>query len=137
MSVPLPTVLSDDDLVHRVRLFLHQQRLINGARLLIETRRGAVTICGVVSTFHQRQRIVSAARRVAGVSQIVDELQVDPPQVARASARSVNRRATIVASTVAVIMLLVLLGCGRSSPPRVATNPTKGSISYQGQPIGG
>lgn len=138
MPVSLPEYsTADNDLARRVRLFLHQQRLINSARLLIDARRGVVTICGVVSTFYQRQLIVSAARRVAGAVQIVDEIHVDSPQVARAVARSANRPLTIVASTVAIVVLLVLTGCGGSGPPRSATNPTTGSITYQGQPIGG
>jgi BON domain len=128
---------ADEDLSRRVRLFLQQQRLNSGGRLVIEAHRGVVTIRGAVSTFHQRQLIVSAARRVAGAGQIVDELQVEPPQVARAAMRSTNQSLTIVASTVAIVMLLVLAGCGRSGPPRAATNPTTGSITYQGQPIGG
>jgi hypothetical protein len=120
-----------------VRLFLHQQRLINRAGLVIDTRRSVVTIRGVVATFHRRQLIVSAARRVAGVGQIVDQMHVESPQVARAVAQSANRPLTIVASTVAIVVLLVLAGCGRSGPPRAATNPTTGSITYQGQPIVG
>ncbi len=32
---------------------------------------------------------------------------------------------------------LLVAGCGRAGPPRVETNPTKGSITYLGQPIGG
>jgi len=138
MSVSLPEAsAADEDLARRVRLFLAQQRLMKRAGLVIEARRGVVTIRGEVSTFHQRQLIVSAARRVAGATQIVDELQVDIPKVARAAARSTNQPLTNVASTVAIIILLVLAGCGRSGPQRAATNPTKGSITYQGQPIGG
>jgi hypothetical protein len=128
---------TDEDLARRMRLFLDQQRLINRARLRIEAHRGVVRIRGTVSTFHQRQLIASAARRVAGVGQIVDEMRVESPQVAKAVARSASRPLTIVASTVAIVVLFVLAGCGRSGPPRVETNPTKGSITYQGQPIGG
>src|SRR5262249_35135924 len=123
MSVSFTEVsAADEDLARRVRLFLHQQRLINRARLTIEAHRGVVTIRGEVSTFHQRQLIVSAARRVAGASQIIDELQVDFQRVARAASRSTNQPLTNVASTVAIIILLVLAGCGRSGPPRAATN---------------
>jgi len=64
-------------------------------------------------------------------------MHVESPQVARAVAQSANRPLTIVASTVAIVVLLVLAGCGRSGPPRAATNPTTGSITYQGQPIVG
>ncbi len=138
MPISLADVsLADEDLARRVRLFLHQQRLVNGTQLVIEARRGAVTLRGDVSSFHQRQLIVSAARRVAGAGKIVDELRVQSPQLASAAAHSANQPLTIAVSTVAIAVLFVLAGCGRSGPPRVETNPTKGSITYQGQPIGG
>jgi hypothetical protein len=44
-------------------------------------------------------------------------------------------RPVILLSAIAAGMLLV--GCSPSGPPRAATHPTKGSISFQGQPIGG
>jgi len=138
MPVSIPEYsATDEDLARRVQLFLDQKRLINRTRLMIEAHSGVVTIRGEVSTFHQRQLIVSAARRVAGATRIVDELQVDLPKVARPAARSTNQPLTNVASTLAIIILVILAGCGRSGPKRTATNPTKGSIRYQGQPIGG
>jgi major membrane immunogen (membrane-anchored lipoprotein) len=36
-----------------------------------------------------------------------------------------------------LVAAMLLVGCGRSGPPRVATHPTKGSITFQGQPVSG
>ncbi|HMC10171.1 MAG TPA: BON domain-containing protein [Pirellulaceae bacterium] len=129
--------LDDHDLARRVVLFLEQQRLTAATRLSVAARRGVVTVRGTVSTFHQRQLIVSAARRVAGAGQIVDELEVDPPRVGGRQPRSTGHSLAALASTVALVAAVVLVGCSRSGPPRVTTHTTKGSVTYQGQPISG
>jgi osmotically-inducible protein OsmY len=74
------------DLEYRVRLFLQQRRVTQGARLRLEADRGVVILRGHVASFHQRQLIHTLARHVAGVVQVIDELQVVPP-----SAPSVRR----------------------------------------------
>src|SRR4051812_16021638 len=38
---------------------------------------------------------------------------------------------------IAILITILVVGCGRSGPSRVTTHPTKGTITYQGQPIGG
>jgi osmotically-inducible protein OsmY len=81
------TTPADRDLQHRVALFVHQRELTRGASLTIAARRGVVTLSGTVPTFHQRQLLHSFARRVAGVIQVQDELEVesydDDPDVPR------------------------------------------------------
>jgi hypothetical protein len=138
MSVLSPIATSADaDLLRRVWLFLQQHRLISAEEFLIEVHRGVITLRGRVATFHRRQRIVSAARRVAGVSEIIDDLEVDAPQRTSAVPQPFMTSAAVLASAVALFALLSTTGCGRSGAPRVATHPTKGSITYQGQPIAG
>jgi osmotically-inducible protein OsmY len=66
------------DLQYRVALFLQQHRLSSGSRLSIEAHRGVITLAGQVPSFHQRQLIYSFARRVAGVVQVIDQLEVSP-----------------------------------------------------------
>lgn len=92
--ITLPTRSSDltaYDLQYRVALFLQQHRLASGARLRIEADRGVITLSGQVPSFHQRQLIHAFTRRVAGVVQVIDELEVQPvespvrPAVARTS----------------------------------------------------
>jgi osmotically-inducible protein OsmY len=66
------------DLQYRVALFLQQHRLSSGAHLRIEADCGVITLWGQVPSFHQRQLIHSFTRRVAGVVQVVDQLEVQP-----------------------------------------------------------
>jgi BON domain-containing protein len=128
---------ADRDVERRVVLFLEQQRLTRGARLSVIASRGVVTLRGTAATFHQRQLLVSAARRVAGAVQVIDEFEVDPPRPANQPSRPTEQNLAVLASTVALIAGLMLAGCGRVGPPRVPTHPTKGSVTYQGQPISG
>ena len=67
---------ADRDLQHRVALFIQQRQLSRGAHLTVRARRGVVTLAGVVPSFHHRQLLYSLARRVAGVVQVEDELDV-------------------------------------------------------------
>src|SRR5262245_30494492 len=67
---------ASQELLQRVALFLQQQRLAARGRLILEARCGVVTLAGAVPTFHERQRIYAASRRVAGVVQVIDRLQV-------------------------------------------------------------
>lgn len=71
------TTPADRDLQQRVALFIQQRQLSKGARLTILAHRGVVTLAGLVPTFHQRQLLFSLARRVAGVVQVQDELEVE------------------------------------------------------------
>jgi len=128
---------TDEDLSRRVALFLEQRRLLSGVQLAIDSSRGVVTLRGTSPTFHQRQLIVAAARRVAGTIQIIDELKVDPPHANRSAPRTAGPNLAILACTLLVAAGLLLTGCGRSGPPRVATHRAAGSVTYQGQPVAG
>lgn len=75
------TTAADRDLQQRVALYIQQRHLARGSELKILARRGVVTLIGVVSTFHQRQLLQSLVRRVAGVVQIQDELEVGTPAI--------------------------------------------------------
>ena len=110
---------------------------MSGIRLSIGARRGVVTLRGTATTFHQRQLIVAATRRVAGAIQIVDELNVDPPRAILPAPRGASQNLAILACTLALAAGILLAGCGRSSAPRVATHQAKGSVTYQGQPVAG
>ena len=78
--ITLPTHAADPaayDLAYRVALFLQQQRVATGSHLRIEARGGTVTLRGQVRSFHQRQLVHTLARHVAGVLQVIDELDVE------------------------------------------------------------
>jgi osmotically-inducible protein OsmY len=84
------------DLEQRVILFLQQRHLVFGCRLWVEAADGVVTLSGRVPTFHQRQLIYAFTRRVAGVLQVVDLLEVDPPIAPNLSAAGGTAVATVL-----------------------------------------
>ena len=68
----------DADLRERVLLLVHQRQLVGDGQVHIEAHGGVVTLRGTVPTYYRRQLLYSSARRVAGVLEVVDELEVDP-----------------------------------------------------------
>lgn len=67
---------NDEDLARRVRLSVDRSRL-HGLRLIdIEVIGDTVVLSGQVVTFHQKQLATSFARRVAGVIEVVNRLEV-------------------------------------------------------------
>jgi len=77
------SVPNDRELEARVvnNLALHH---VPGVRWLhIQALNGVVTLRGRVRSFHQRQRCIHCTRRVAGVFELVDQLEVvEQPAVA-------------------------------------------------------
>ena len=66
---------ADADLNKKVKLYLCSNR--PGFRQIgIGAKSGTVTLSGSVSSFFPRQLAVAAAKRVAGVRQVVDDLEV-------------------------------------------------------------
>ena len=71
------------NLERRVRLFIAATRP-QFARICVQTECGTVRLSGQVASFYLRQLAIGAARRVAGVQRIIDEIEVSPTtQVAR------------------------------------------------------
>jgi osmotically-inducible protein OsmY len=68
----------DVELRERVALLMQQRGLAADSEVRIEAHGGVVTLRGTVPTFYRRQLLYSSARRVAGVLEVVDELEVDP-----------------------------------------------------------
>jgi osmotically-inducible protein OsmY len=67
---------SDSELLHRVKLFLHQHGYGPHKALELSVAQGVVTIQGRVPTYYLRQVAVECLRRVAGVIQVVDRIEV-------------------------------------------------------------
>ena len=72
---------ADRDLERRVLSFLVGRHVPGLRNLQVEARNGTVTLRGRVHTFYEKQLCQSCCRRVAGVVQFVDNVDV-----ARASA---------------------------------------------------
>ena len=85
--IRLPRTTADaaaQDLRYRVALFLMQHGLQENGRVAIEADRGVVTLTGHVPSFRQRKLSELFARRVAGVLQVINELDVLPGNTAHA-----------------------------------------------------
>lgn len=72
----LPCEELDCDLVQRVKRFLHQKGHAPHRTLEISVERGKVVVQGRVPTFYLRQIAVECIKRVGGVTQIVDRIDV-------------------------------------------------------------
>lgn len=78
ITLPIQKIDSaSQDLQQRVALHLQNRQLALGGRLRIEAKHGTVTLSGRVRTFYQRQIIYAAARKVAGVIRVIDQLEVE------------------------------------------------------------
>ena len=67
---------ADRDLERRVVSFLVGRHVPSLRNLQVEARNGTVTLRGRVRTFYEKQLCQSCCRRVAGVLQFVDHVDV-------------------------------------------------------------
>ena len=66
----------DRDLERRVKAFLADRNLPALRRLGVRSQRGVVTLRGRLRTFYEKQLSGQAARRVAGVIDVIDATEV-------------------------------------------------------------
>ena len=125
--------LTDHELARRIALFLQLKHTTLGNKLRVDARGGVVTVSGHVASDYQRQAIRAFVRRVAGVVQIVDKLQVAPPLAT--AAKAVRAKAAL---TIALLLTTgALAGCGQQGPQRVPVFKTTGKVLFQNQPPAG
>jgi len=67
---------ADRDLLQRVKAFLHQRGYGPHKALELNAERGVLLVQGRVPTFYLRQIAVECIKRVAGVTQVVDAIEV-------------------------------------------------------------
>jgi osmotically-inducible protein OsmY len=72
--------VSDKDLLKNVNRRLDRTGTGSHSRITALVRRGTVTLSGKLQYEIQRTRIVKAVKSVAGVRQVIDQLQ-SPPKV--------------------------------------------------------
>jgi osmotically-inducible protein OsmY len=72
----LAMTMIDMPLDHRVLTALEQNPHVPRRNLRFETEQGRVTLRGVVGTYYQKQMAQEAVRRVEGVREIANELEV-------------------------------------------------------------
>ena len=76
MSSLHPFLDADRDLARQVTNFLAGQHVPALRAIQVEAQGGAVTLRGHVRTFFEKQLSHHSASRVAGVRQVIDEIQV-------------------------------------------------------------
>ena len=66
----------DDDVLWRVESYLGSKHFPAFRALKVMVNKGVVTISGKVDNFHERQVALNCCRRVAGVRNLIDQIQV-------------------------------------------------------------
>jgi len=84
MDRPVETIDSDRDLERRVRSFLAARHVPGLRNVGVNAKNGVVTITGQVLTFYEKQLCNQCCRRVAGVLQLINAVDVSgvPNEVA-------------------------------------------------------
>jgi hypothetical protein len=86
----------DQLLARRVSNFLAGQHMPALRAITVEARNGAVTLRGNVRTFFEKQLSHHSAKRVAGVKQVIDEIEVAWPTKSDSHSPSTGPRQTDV-----------------------------------------
>lgn len=79
------TFARDWDMKQRLINFLRQKEVLRRDNVRVDVTEGLVTLSGFVHSFYEKQLLISACQRVAGVISIIDDLiVVDTKQAAAA-----------------------------------------------------
>ena len=78
----VPRKVSNDELARRVKIFLSSRHHTSFRQLHIEANGGTVTVRGRVGSFYEKQLTYQCCRHVAGVFNIIDQVDVSAPKVA-------------------------------------------------------
>jgi hypothetical protein len=153
---------SDSSLQICVQAVLLLQRRSTLRNVRVHVEGDAVELSGTVPTFYDRQVAVTACRRVEGVRELRDRIEVvapgsvascgDPSTVdTRLEASSDSSRSRLVAPQVhatagdagwavplRIVLALVLVwacGCQEASTPRQTVFPVKGQVLFKDKPL--
>ena len=70
--------IDDATITTRVKTAMLNDPLVGGLRIDVDTFKGAVTLSGRVKSQGERDQAMTLARRVSGVTEVKDALQVIP-----------------------------------------------------------
>lgn len=68
--------IDDTTITTRVKTAMLNDPAVGGLKIDVDTFKGAVTLSGSVKSDAERQQAIALARRVSGVTQVKDNLQV-------------------------------------------------------------
>jgi osmotically-inducible protein OsmY len=77
------SVNADRDLEERVHIFLKRFCFPAARSIQVEARQGFVALSGTVASFFHRQLCVAMAKKVDGVSAVVDQISVQSAESTR------------------------------------------------------
>jgi hypothetical protein len=72
-----PSSTADAELQGRVVAYLASRNFHSFRRLSVRAKRGVISLRGRLGSYYERQVAIESARRVAGVTRIVDRIVVD------------------------------------------------------------
>jgi osmotically-inducible protein OsmY len=71
--------IDDTTTTTRVKTALLNDEAVGGLRIDVDTFKGVVTLSGRVKSQAEKERAINLARRVSGVTEVKDALQIIPP----------------------------------------------------------
>ncbi len=88
LSAPLVTAcgktvgetIDDTTITTRVKTAMLNDPAVGGLRIDVDTYKGAVTLSGRVKSQAEKDQAIALARRVSGVTEVKDALQIIPGQ---------------------------------------------------------
>lgn len=81
-TLALSASVTDADLERRTTAYLTSRNFPAFRRLTVTSHDGVVTVAGRLSSFHEKQVAQATCQRVAGVLEVIDSIEVVPPQFA-------------------------------------------------------
>jgi osmotically-inducible protein OsmY len=72
-----PASVSDRDLERYVAHCLQDRNVAALRRIAVRAHSGTITLRGTVTSFYQKQLCIQACRDVPGITELVDEVEVD------------------------------------------------------------
>jgi len=71
-----PPVVNDDTITDQVRIKLADDPVVKGGALTVVVKQGVVTLSGAVELDKQKEKAEKVARKVKGVKQVVNNLEI-------------------------------------------------------------
>jgi osmotically-inducible protein OsmY len=71
-----PPPVNDDTITDQVRIKLADDPVVKGGALNVEVKQGVVTLSGAVELDKQKEKAEKVARKVKGVKQVVNHIEI-------------------------------------------------------------
>ena len=68
--------ISDDLIIDHVRIRLSGDAEVKGGALVVDSKQGVVTLSGVVETSRQKEKATKLTRKVKGVKQVINNIEI-------------------------------------------------------------